>query len=95
MNRGGAVSYIAKYISKNIDGYALDGEIDNDTGKPLSDTAAAVTAWAATWRIPQFQFYNLPSKGLTASAASCAVFLSQSRSVMWRKRSGLLPIKAF
>lgn len=63
MNRGGAVSYIAKYISKNIDGYALDGEIDNDTGKPLSDTAAAVTAWAATWRIPQFQFYNLPSKG--------------------------------
>ena len=63
MNRGGAVSYIAKYISKNIDGYALDGEIDNDTGKPLSDTAAAVTAWAATWRIPQFKFYNLPSKG--------------------------------
>ena len=63
LNKGGAVSYIVKYISKNIDGYALDGEIDNDTGKPLSDTATAVTAWAATWRIPQFQFYNLPSKG--------------------------------
>lgn len=63
MNKSGAISYIAKYISKNIDGYALDGETDLDTGKPLSDTAAAVTAWAATWRIPQFHFYNLPSKG--------------------------------
>ncbi|MBD2785957.1 replication endonuclease [Xenorhabdus sp. DI] len=63
MNRGGAVSYIAKYIAKNIDGYALKGQIDHETGKPLTDAAAAVTAWASTWRIPQFQFYNLPSKG--------------------------------
>ncbi|MGC6744880.1 hypothetical protein ACP0HM_10090 [Escherichia coli] len=40
---------------KNIDGYALDGQLDNDTGRPLKDTAAAVTAWASTWRIPQFK----------------------------------------
>ncbi|TBL64530.1 replication endonuclease, partial [Hafnia alvei] len=39
LNKGGAVAYIAKYVSKNIDGYALDGEIDHDTGKPLSQTA--------------------------------------------------------
>ncbi|EIG1463672.1 replication endonuclease, partial [Escherichia coli] len=55
LNRGGAAGYIAKYISKNIDGYALDGQLDNDTGRPLKDTAAAVTAWASTWRIPQFK----------------------------------------
>ncbi|HGN1704820.1 TPA: replication endonuclease [Providencia rettgeri] len=63
MNRGGAVGYIAKYIAKNIDGYALDGEIDHETGKDLKNMASAVTAWASTWRIPQFQFYKLPSKG--------------------------------
>ncbi len=63
MNRGGAVGYIAKYVAKNIDGYALDGEIDHETGKDLKSMAAAVTAWASTWRIPQFQFYKLPSKG--------------------------------
>lgn len=63
LNRGGAVGYIAKYISKNIDGYALDGAIDKDTGKPLKDTAAAVTAWASTWRIPQFKAIGLPTMG--------------------------------
>lgn len=63
MNRGGAVGYIAKYIAKNIDGYALDGEIDHETGNDLKSMAAAVTAWASTWRIPQFHFYKLPSKG--------------------------------
>ncbi|EED9166217.1 replication endonuclease [Salmonella enterica] len=63
LNRGGAAGYIAKYISKNIDGYALDGQLDNDTGKPLKDTAAAVTAWASTWRIPQFKPIGLPTMG--------------------------------
>ncbi|END4757370.1 replication endonuclease, partial [Escherichia coli] len=63
LNRGGAAGYIAKYISKNIDGYALDGQLDNDTGKPLKDTAAAVTAWASTWRIPQFKTVGLPTMG--------------------------------
>ncbi|TBL90123.1 replication endonuclease [Hafnia alvei] len=63
LNRGGAAGYIAKYIAKNIDGYALDGEIDRETGKPLSDTAAAVTAWASTWRIPQFKAIGVPTMG--------------------------------
>ncbi|HDC4496986.1 TPA: replication endonuclease [Enterobacter kobei] len=63
LNRGGAAGYIAKYIAKNIDGYALDGQIDHDTGKPLTDTAAAVTAWASTWRIPQFKSIGLPTMG--------------------------------
>lgn len=63
MNKGGAASYIAKYIAKNIDGYALDGELDHDTGRPLSETAAAVTAWASTWRIPQFKSIGVPTMG--------------------------------
>ncbi|WP_455871611.1 replication endonuclease [Serratia proteamaculans] len=63
MNKGGAAGYIAKYIAKNIDGYALDGQIDHDTGKPLRDMAAAVTSWASTWRIPQFQPIGVPTMG--------------------------------
>ncbi|TYL43482.1 replication endonuclease [Dickeya sp. ws52] len=63
LNKGGAAGYIAKYIAKNIDGYALDGELDKDTGKPLKDTAAAVMAWAATWRIPQFHPIGIPTMG--------------------------------
>ena len=55
--------YIAKFIAKNIDGYALDGQVDHDTGKPLTDTAAALTAWASTWRIPQFKSIGLPTMG--------------------------------
>ncbi len=63
MNKGGAAGYIAKYIAKNIDGYALDGQIDHDTGRPLRDMAAAVTSWASTWRIPQFKAIGIPTMG--------------------------------
>lgn len=63
LNKGGAAGYLAKYIAKNIDGYALDDELDNETNRPLKETAAAVTAWASTWRIPQFHFIGLPTIG--------------------------------
>lgn len=43
-------------LTKDIDGYALDGELDNDSGKELKEVAPAVSAWAARWRIRQFQF---------------------------------------
>lgn len=50
--RGSAAGYIAKYVSKNIDGYKVEKDLyGNDT----MTSSQRVDAWASAWRIRQFQ----------------------------------------
>lgn len=58
--RGGA-NYAAKYVSKNIDGKGLTGDIDHEGQKKISASVKRVDAWASIWGIRQFQFFGCPA----------------------------------
>ena len=67
LHKGGAASYIAKYIAKNIKGATVAGEHqDQDAGSTLvaaedmESGARRVDAWAARWGIRQFQAIGQP-----------------------------------
>jgi hypothetical protein len=56
--KGSAVGYVAKYVSKNIDGEGVD--FDDETKTAGKDSAPRSVAWARTWGIRQFQFFGVP-----------------------------------
>ena len=60
--KGTPTSYIAKYISKNIDGRGLAQEISKETGGSLRDNAENVNAWASLHRVQQFRFFGIPGR---------------------------------
>jgi hypothetical protein len=51
-SKGSASGYIAKYISKNIDGSHIESDL---LGRPGWDSARAIAAWSASHGIRQFQ----------------------------------------
>lgn len=54
-DKGSACGYLAKYVSKNIDGEGIASEQDYETGDEIAESVERVAAWASVHGIRQFQ----------------------------------------
>lgn len=61
MWKGGACAYVAKYIAKHTDGFALSEDL---LGVPIAESTERVQVWSSAWRIRQFQQIGGPPIGL-------------------------------
>ena len=50
--KGSDTGYIAKYISKSIDGYCVDDDL---YGNDAKDSAKRIVGWSSLWKVRQFQ----------------------------------------
>lgn len=63
--KGSAVGYVAKYVSKNIDAAgAIGDDVSDETGKKVSEGVSRVATWASVHGIRQFQQLGGPPVGL-------------------------------
>lgn len=60
-SKGSAVGYVAKYIAKNIDGFAVGNDEEADKATDSKDTVNRVETWASLWHARQFQFFGTPT----------------------------------
>jgi len=60
-NRGSAVGYLAKYISKNIDGIGVGADLEDSEARDATETCDRAVAHARVHGLRQFQSFGLPS----------------------------------
>ena len=61
---GTGAGYLAKYVSKNIDGHGIESDFETGPNVKASDAAKRVETWARLWGIRQFQFFGAPPVGV-------------------------------
>lgn len=83
--KGTPASYIAKYVSKNIDGRGLGDTVSKETGKSLRDSAEHVSAWASLHRVQQFRFFGIPGR---QAYRELRLFASQATRAMKTSKPG-------